>query len=66
VRKLSARCDEAKRFSRPCVEFQRDGVEIGLTPRAARIAEVDFYIGGNGEPPVGGKFSSSIPGQRRH
>jgi transposase len=31
LRKLSARCDEAKCFSRPCVEFQRHGVEIGLT-----------------------------------
>ena len=31
LRKLSARCDEAKRFPRPCVEFQRHGVEIGLT-----------------------------------
>ena len=31
LRKLSARRDEAKRFPRPGVEFQRDGVEIGLT-----------------------------------
>ena len=31
LRKLSARRDEAKRFPRPCVEFQRHGVEIGLT-----------------------------------
>ena len=35
-------------------------------PGTGRIAEVDFYIGGNAEPPVGGKFGSSIPGQRRH
>ena len=31
LRKLSDRCDEAKRFPRSCVEFQRNGVEIGLT-----------------------------------
>jgi hypothetical protein len=29
--KLSARGDEAKRFPRPCVEFECNGVEIGLT-----------------------------------
>jgi transposase len=31
LRKFSAWCDEAKRFPRPCVEFQRHGVEIGLS-----------------------------------
>ena len=31
LRKLSDRCDEAKSFPRSCVEFQRNGVEIGLT-----------------------------------
>jgi transposase-like protein len=31
LRKLSAWSDEAKCFPRPCVEFQRHGVEIGLT-----------------------------------